>query len=81
MGNMRKARTLLIFGIWTALLPYSGFPIFLKSILFSLTGFGLVYLAFLSYKEYKKGEIKNKTFDSFRENRDFETETMSVQEE
>lgn len=71
---MKRARTLLIFGIWIAVLPYLGFPLFWKDILFTLTGLGLAYLAFISYKEHKKATLGEKAFDNFHENRDFEIE-------
>ena len=74
---MRRARTLLIFGIWVAILPYLGFPYSWKNILFTLTGLGLAYLGYLAYKEYKRGRTKKKAFDNFSENRDFETESLN----
>jgi hypothetical protein len=67
---MRKAKTLLFLGIWVAVLPYLGFPHFYKSILFSVSGLGLIYFSYTLYKEYKKVEAA-RTFDTFSENRDF----------
>ncbi len=70
---MLKARTLLILGIWTAVLPYLGFPYKIKNILFVLTGLSLVYISFVIYKEIKKSsrEENEKNFESFSENRNF----------
>ncbi len=70
---MLRARTILILGIWTALLPFSGFPIGIKNGLFSLTGLALIYLSFVFYKEIrearKKGKKHEKVFDNFSENK------------
>lgn len=70
---MLKARTLLILGIWTAVLPYLGFPYKIKNILFVLTGLSLVYISFVIYKETKRNnrEENEKNFESFSENRNF----------
>jgi hypothetical protein len=61
---MRKERTLFIFGIWVAILPYLGFFESWRRILFILTGIGLIYLAYLFYTEARlrlsKGENVNK---------------------
>jgi len=65
---MRKERILLILGIWVAILPYLGFPIFWKNLLFSTSGIVLVYYSYVLYREYKAKEKKVKTFDSFSEN-------------
>jgi len=69
---MRRARILLMFGIWVAILPYLGFPYSWKNILFSLSGLGLVYLSYVLYKEYKAKKTIAKTFDNFSENHDFD---------
>jgi hypothetical protein len=66
---MRKIRALLGVGIWVTVLPYLGFPASWKSVLFTLSGFGLIYLSFLLYRESKSGE--KKAFDNFSENTDF----------
>jgi heme O synthase-like polyprenyltransferase len=65
---MRKARILLIVGIWIGILPYLGFPHSWKDILTSLSGLGLIYLSYTFYKENKKKE-NEKTFDNFSENK------------
>lgn len=66
---MRRPYILLTLGIWVAVLPYLGFPYFWKNILFTLSGFGLIYVSFLIYKEFKQ-QKKNKkeTYDNFSEN-------------
>lgn len=64
---MRKAYLLLILGIWVAVLPYLGFPFSWKNILFTVSGFGLMYFSYVLYKESKAKE-KEKTFDNFKEN-------------
>ena len=69
---MKKARILLILGIWISVLPYLGFPRSWKNILMTLSGFGLIYISFILYKESKIGEIREeKTFDNFSENKFF----------
>ncbi len=75
---MLKARTLLILGIWTAVLPYLGFPYKIKNILFVLTGLALIYVSFVVYKETRKNskEENEKNFENFRENRGFVVENQ-----
>jgi len=68
---MHRARALLLFGIWVAILPYLGFPYFWKNVLFTISGLGLVYFACILYKEHKRRESIQKTFDNFSENSDF----------
>jgi len=69
---MLKVRILLIIGAWVTVLPYLGFPYSWKDILFTLSGIGIVYISYVLYKELKLKEVKEeKTFDNFRENRDF----------
>ncbi len=63
---MRKERTLFIFGIWVAILPYLGFFESWRKILFILTGVGLIYLAYLFNIEARvrlsKSENSEKSF-------------------
>ncbi len=63
---MRKERTLLILGLWVAILPFLGFPNNWRRILFILTGLALVYLAKLYYLEVKariaRVDTRSKTF-------------------
>jgi hypothetical protein len=64
---MRKIKIILVLGIWTAILPYLGFPDSWKTVLFSLTGLGFIFLSYLLYKD-NKTKKDFKTFDSFKEN-------------
>ncbi len=63
---MRKERTLFFIGIWVAILPYSGFYESWRKVLFIITGFSIVYLAYLFYLEAKvrmgKDENRIKSF-------------------
>jgi len=69
---MKRAYTVLIAGIWVAILPYLGFPSSWKNVLFTLSGLGLIYFSYTLYQEFKtKDEKKEETFDNFSENRDF----------
>jgi hypothetical protein len=65
---MSKARMLLILGLWIAILPYLGFPYLWKSILFTISGLGLIYMSYAFYKEGKLKNKKEKPFDNFSEN-------------
>lgn len=67
--SMRKARILLILGLWITTLSYLGFPYAWKDVLFTLSGLGLVYFSYVLYKESKTKEVKeDKVFDNFSEN-------------
>ena len=63
---MRKEKTLLIIGIWVAVLPFLGFPDTWRKILFVISGLMLVYLAYLYYEQVKslisRDENTSKTF-------------------
>jgi len=63
---MRKEKTLLIIGLWVMVLPFLGFTNSFRKILFVITGFALVYIAYLFYLESKirlgKQMSHNKTF-------------------
>lgn len=65
-NRMRKERTLFVFGIWVAILPYLGFFESWRKILFILTGVGLIYLAYLFNIEARlrlnKNENNEKSF-------------------
>lgn len=50
---MRKERILFIVGIWLMVLPYLGFPVGIKKILFTVTGFVIVSMSYLLYVEKK----------------------------
>ena len=72
---MRKERILLILGIWVAILPYLGFPYSWKNILFTVSGIALIYYSYVMHKENKEKGKKEKTFDNFSENGDFNSNT------
>ncbi len=64
--RMQKAKIFLFGGLWVAILPYLGFPVFLKNILFSLTGLTFVYIGLVLRS---KIPVKNpKQFENFSEN-------------
>lgn len=73
---MKKARILLIFGVWVTVLPYLGFPYSWKNVLFTLSGIGLIYFSYTLYKESRTKEVKTEVFDNFSEN-DFEADTTT----
>jgi len=50
---MRKEKTLLIIGLWVAILSFLGFPSTWRKILFLITGLAIMYLAYLFYLEVK----------------------------
>ncbi len=50
---MRKERTLFILGVWVAILPFLGFPNSWRQVLYIITGFALLYLAYLFYIQAK----------------------------
>ena len=77
--SMQKARTFLILGVWTAILPYLGFPSSWKSVLFTLTGLSLIYLSYAMYQDHKKEHVPHDSFDNFRENADFQKIKTSTQ--
>jgi hypothetical protein len=63
---MRKERTLLILGIFVAILPYMGFYESWRKVLFIISGLSIVYIAYLFYTEAKlrldKDDNKIKSF-------------------
>ena len=65
---MSKAKIFLGIGIWVTVLPYLGFPMTLKNILFSLTGLFVIYLSYNMYQDSKTKTEKPKTFENFSEN-------------
>lgn len=77
---MLQARILLFLGIWTAILSYLGFPAYIKNILFAITGFGLIYISFIIYKEKKTETTEETTYENFYENTSF-SETEETKEE
>lgn len=78
---MIKVKTILILGVWVMILPYLGFPYYFKNILFSITGLIFIYIGYLLYKEQKiEGKIKEKTFDNFSENNNFNEKEIKIEE-
>ena len=59
---MRKERTLLIIGLWVAILPSLGFPNSWRSVFFVISGLAIVYLAYLFYKQAKERIVKNEDY-------------------
>jgi len=56
---MRKEKTLLIIGLWIIILPFLGFPDSWRKVFFIITGFSIMYLAYLFYLENKMRLSKN----------------------
>ncbi len=50
---MRKERTLLILGIFVAVLPFLGFPNSWRKLFFVIVGFAIIYISYLFYKQVK----------------------------
>ena len=75
---MRKAQILLFLGVWITILPFLGFPYSWQDALTALTGLVFIYLSYTLYKNYKAKEHKEKTFDNFRENKNFEEEKAQI---
>ena len=73
---MRKARILLILGVWVVILPYLGFPYSWKDFLITVSGFGLIYFSYMLYKESKAKEKNSEIFDNFSENKSFDEEKI-----
>jgi len=67
---MFKARILLVLGTWIMILPYLGLPYSWKDTLSTITGLVLIYFSYTLFRDHKAREGK-KTFDNFRENKDF----------
>ncbi|MES2416121.1 MAG: hypothetical protein V4504_00240 [Patescibacteria group bacterium] len=74
---MKTPRTLLILGIWIAILPYLGFPYSWKKILLTLSGLAIAYVAYLLYKKelINIKNINSLKFDNFSENSSFRNDT------
>ncbi len=62
---MIKQRAIFIIGLWVLLLPFLGFPIIWKKILFAGTGILLMGLAYLLYRE--KEDLLIRIFGGERE--------------
>ena len=70
---MSKAKIFLTIGVWVAILPYLGFPLTIKNILFTVTGLLIIYFSYGLYLESKKNTQEEKA-DNFSENKDFTKE-------
>ena len=68
---MSKPKKILTIGIWVAILPFLGFPITIKNILFILTGLLIMYISYGMYLESKKDKKEGEKADNFFENKDF----------
>lgn len=68
---MSKSKQFLIFGVWIIILPFLGFPIVMKNILFVITGLLIIYISYGMYLESKKEKKGGKPLDNFSENKDF----------
>ncbi len=55
---MSKAKTILILGVWMTVLPYLGFPHFLKNLLLSLSGLGICFVGYVMHRDLKTGRNK-----------------------
>jgi hypothetical protein len=68
---MRKAYTLLVLGVWLAILPYLGFPYSWKDIMTTLSGLSIIYFSYTLYKSNrpKKAENEQPIFENFSENK------------
>ncbi len=79
---MRKARILLVVGIWVAILPYLGFPYSWKGILSLLTGIGIISFSYVIYRDNLMKDSEEKNYDNFSENTDFnENDSIRTVEE
>ena len=63
---MNKVKTILIIAIWVAILPYLGFPYFIKNTLFTLSGLAILSLGYLTFKTLGAEKEKD-VFDNFTE--------------
>jgi hypothetical protein len=66
---MHKGRIVFIVGIWIAVLPYLGFPPYMKTVFYTITGLGLAGFSYTLYKETRKKSIEERIFENFSENR------------
>ncbi len=76
---MSKSKQFLTIGVWVIILPYLGFPIFIKNVLFLITGLLIIYISYGMYIESKKDKKQEKVHDNFSENMNF-TEKSNVEQ-
>lgn len=72
---MSKAKKFLTIGFWIAILSFLGFPLYIKNILFVITGFLIIYMSYKLYLEDKKNNTKEERIN-FSENSDFSKEKI-----
>lgn len=77
---MSKIKILFIIGVLVALLPYMGFPYFLKNILFTLLGLGIAIYSYIWGRESRIKNINSKTFENFVENNNFPKVEIKTEE-
>ena len=65
---MSRIKIVFVLGVWLAVLPYLGFPYAFKNILISISGLGVIYVAYLFYSE-NRDTVKKESFENFSENR------------
>ena len=56
---MAKQRILFFTGVWVVVLPFLGFPVLWKDILFVITGVVVMYISYREYHEHKMGELRS----------------------
>ena len=69
---MKKAKIILGLGIWLAILPYLGFPYFMRNLIISISALLVAYIGLMLYKHHSIVEGNEEViFDNFSENKDF----------
>lgn len=58
---MLKIRVILILGLLTALMPYTGFPYTTRNVVISVLGLMFVYISLVMYKEHRE-DLRRKAF-------------------
>lgn len=72
--KMSKIKLSILIGILTIILPYLGFPYFVKNILFLVFGVTIIVISCqLSRTLKNETEKENEQIDNFSENDDFES--------
>ena len=73
---MKKLKYISILAGVVIILPYLGFPYYIKNMLFVLSGLAILYFSFKLYKDLKtvEEETVEVEFDNFSENGDFTEE-------
>lgn len=74
---MKKLKYISILAVVVIILPYLGFPYYIKNMLFVLSGLAILYFAYSLHKDFKISKeeiIEEVEFDNFSENGDFSEE-------